>query len=511
MKPPSPGFLVFLVSAFFIGILGFEMNVTMKWLAMLVLFASVAYLYVQADSQRREHRELSQLRQAYEQLDQQAKLIIRSDLELHRTQEELDRKLVSLLALQELGQELRLSLHTEKIYAKVTPQLINNLGFSKGAVGVCQPQAPLGWRTVIGISEQAAEAIAREIAASGWLQELFAHPAPRLINPTVASGSSKRLLELFAATTLVVAAIVPQEGPSACLLMAREGFGMDEWRGDEELMAILTTQLTVAAENSTFYEKLWRSQQELGSKVEERTRELASANAQLIRLNKAKSDFVSAVSHELRTPLAAIKGYAALLHTGQFGPLASAQAERIAKIEKHADLLTHLINNLLDIARIESGRITMEQRPIELAELMTTVVEQVKPQLDAKQLRLTTDLNGVKQLVGDAAHLSRVFVNLLSNAIKYTPPQGSIAIRLRQTGAQVLTQVEDNGCGIGAEELGKLFQEFYRTANPVNEQLRGTGLGLALAKRIVEAHGGRIWVESEPGKGSRFSFTLPVA
>ena len=512
MKITSPSFIIFLVSAFLIGILSFEMDLAVKWIVMLVLFTSVAYLYIKADSQIRQHQELSQLRQAYEQLDQQAKLIIRTDLELHRTQEELDRKLASLFALQELGQQLRVSLQPDEIYAKLTPQLVSSLGFSKGLIGICgSASTPPSWQAMIGIGEQAAERLGKEIAANGWLEDLIAHPAPRTVNPTSATGPSKRVLELLSATTLVSAAIVPQNGTVACLLMTREGFGAGEWRGDEELVAILSTQLTVAVENSTLYEQMWSARQELGRKIEERTRELATANTELIRLNKAKSDFVSAVSHELRTPLAAIKGYAALLHSGQFGPLAEPQAERIAKIEKHADLLTQLINNLLDIARIESGRTTMERRPIEVAELMTTVLEQVRPQLDAKHLRLTSDHDGVQQLLGDPGHLPRVFVNLLSNAIKYTPPHGAIALRLCRDRGQVLVQVEDNGCGITPEELGKLFQEFYRTANAVNEEVRGTGLGLALVKRIVEAHAGKIWAESEPGKGSRFSFTLPEA
>jgi signal transduction histidine kinase len=309
--------------------------------------------------------------------------------------------------------------------------------------------------------------------------------------------------------TAVVAGIIPNAGPAGILLLGRMGSATNV-KADEELAAILTSYLGIAIENSALYEKTWSAQRELETKVQQRTQELAEANTVLMRLNKAKSDFVSAVSHELRTPLAAIKGYASLLASGQFGKLAQSQQERIAKIEKHSDLLAQFINNLLDIARIESGRVTMEHQPIPIDEFLTAVHDVVAPQMDAKHIRYRVDRDGVTQLLGDTSHLQRVFVNLLSNAIKYTPDGGSIRVGLKREGAEVIASVADTGCGIGPEDRAKLFQEFYRGNDPVNQQVRGTGLGLALVKRIVEAHHGRIWVESQKGQGSTFSVSLPT-
>lgn len=479
-----------------------------KLLALVIVLGVLGYLTWQLGAQARDTKELNRLRAGYEQLDQQAKLIIRTDLELHRTQEELDRKLASLFALHELGQQLRVSLHPDEIYGKLNAQLITSFGFSKGLVGFCPAVEQLAWRSRIGVPEDAAEQIRQHLLSSGWLRELLAKPAPRLLK---ADPSTERLCQLLATNALAIAGVVPHAGPAGCLLLGREEHLSSDWRGDEELVAILTTQLAIAVENSMLYEEVWLSRQELEHRIQERTRELAQINSQLVRLNKAKSDFVSAVSHELRTPLAAIKGYAALLQGGQFGPVAAAQTERLAKIEKHTDLLAQLINNLLDIARIESGRVTMESRPIPVHQLLETVSEMVKPQLDAKRIHLKTRTDGVTELVGDPTHLPRVFMNLLSNAIKYTPEGGAITVSLQRDGSQILAKIQDTGCGIAPQELPKLFQEFYRASTPVNEQVRGTGLGLALVKRIVEAHHGRIWVESEPGKGSTFSFSLPGA
>ena len=153
----------------------------------------------------------------------------------------------------------------------------------------------------------------------------------------------------------------------------------------------------------------------------------------------------------------------------------------------------------------------MERAPIAVEEFFATVQDLVRPQLEAKRLRYTPDLDGVTTLTGDPQHLQRVFLNLLSNAIKYTPKDGEIRVQLRKDGASVLATVSDTGCGIAAEHVPKLFQEFFRVSDPANQQVQGTGLGLALVKRIVEAHHGQIAVTSEPGKGSTFSVRLPLA
>ena len=483
-----------------------------KLLVLFLVLGPLTYLLLKLDSVQERIGELSRLRSAYEQLDQQAKLIIRTDLELHQAQEQLDRQLSALFALHALSQQLRVNLQPDAIYSHVNVALVRSFGFTKGLVGLCPSPQDLRWQVVIGLNEQDTTAIHQHLLATPILKDLFEQPAPRTLTALTCAEypAGKHLLELLSANTVVVAGIKPQSGPSGCVVLGRDGAGMGEERGDEELVSLLATHLAIAVENSSLYEELWHSRHELEQKVQARTRELADMNEQLVRLNKAKSNFVSAVSHELRTPLAAIKGYAALLRGGQFGPLVDPQTERLTRIEKQVDLLTQLINNLLDIARIESGRVTMEQRPIQTEELLNTVIEMVKPQLDAKHIQLTTQLDGVTQLLGDATHLPRVFMNLLSNALKYTPEHGSIIVQLRRESSYAVATIQDSGCGIAPEELPKLFQEFYRSSNPINERVRGTGLGLVLVKRIIEAHHGNISVASEPGKGTTFTFTLPL-
>ena len=477
-----------------------------------VLFGALLYLAIKLELSMRQLGELHRLRAAYDQLDQQAKLVIRTDLELHRIQEELDRRLASLMSLHQLGRQLQVTLRPEEVFSKLDSATVANFGFSKGLLGLCPSLGAIEWRSLVGISQAAAQKLAAHLEQEQLLTQLLTKPAPQLLQSgALSQPAHQRLLDLLDVPVAVVAGVLPHTGPAGLLIMGRTGGAGTNPEADEELVAILTNQLATSVENSALYEKSWASQRELEQKVQERTRELAEANAGLVRLNKAKSDFVSAVSHELRTPLAAIKGYAALLKTGQFGALAKPQSERIAKIEKHADLLTDLINNLLDIARIESGRVTMERRVIAVEEFFGLVQEMVHPQLEAKHLRYSMDHDGVKQLIGDPQHLQRVFVNLLSNAMKYTPEGGAIRIGLRRQADTVIATVSDTGSGIPPEDLPKLFQEFYRANDPMNQEIRGTGLGLALVKRIVEAHHGQISVESERGKGSTFTISLPAA
>lgn len=471
-----------------------------------------ALLAVKMLQYHRQSTELTLLQEAYHQLDQQAKLIIRTDFDLHRTQEELDRRLAFLMALQRLGRQLQVSLHPAEVYSTLDAQSVTHFGFTKGLLGLCESVDRVEWHSLIGVTTGAAEHVTQCLAGSAFLAQLLTHPAPTLLNAdAVADPSQRQLLERLEVPIAVVAGIIPQAGPAGCLVLGRTSGGTMEAKADEELVAILANQLASAVENSALYEEPWLAKQDLERKVRQRTHELADVNAQLLQLNKAKSDFVSAVSHELRTPLAAIKGYASLLGSGQYGALGKPQQERLAKIEKHVDALTRLINNLLDIARIESGRVTMERAPIAVGEFFTTVQDLVRPQLEAKHLRYVPDLDGITTLTGDPQHLQRVFLNLVSNAIKYTPKDGEIRVQLRKDGSSVVATISDTGCGISAEHLPKLFHEFSRVPDAANQQVQGTGLGLALVKRIVEAHQGQITVTSEPGKGSTFSVRLPLA
>ncbi len=236
---------------------------------------------------------------------------------------------------------------------------------------------------------------------------------------------------------------------------------------------------------------------------------------ELRHLERVRRDFVANVSHELKTPLTAIQGFAETLLSGA---LEDAKNNRrfLEIIRDHATRMNALTSDLLKLSQIEAGKLEMELRPIKLADLVSGCVETVRIRAEQKQLSLTVecpaDLPAVR---GDARHLRDVLENLLNNAVQYTPAGGHITVSAaaqEDRGVScVRVTVADTGIGIPEAHHARVFERFYRVDTDRSREVGGTGLGLSIAKHIVEAHGGRIWLESEVGRGSRFHFTIPIA
>ena len=227
---------------------------------------------------------------------------------------------------------------------------------------------------------------------------------------------------------------------------------------------------------------------------------------------QAKSDFVSIVAHELRTPMTSIKGYADLMLSGAAGPVSDTQMQFLVVIRSNVERLAALVNDLLDISRIEAGRVKFDIRPLHLDEAAHEVIASLQGEITSRNLELELDIPSHLPLVqGDRNRIVQVLTNLISNAYKYTPPGGHITLALHQTNGELQVDVSDTGIGIAPNDLDRVFERFYRADHEVVRGQAGTGLGLAIAKSIVEMHSGRIWVRSQLGKGSTFSFSLPIA
>jgi PAS domain S-box-containing protein len=223
-----------------------------------------------------------------------------------------------------------------------------------------------------------------------------------------------------------------------------------------------------------------------------------------------KSTFISVVSHELKTPVSLIKGYANTLAREDANWDRETVREGLQVISEESDRLNSLINNLLDASRIQAGGFRLERTDVSIPRLAAKVVENYRLQTAAHQFALDF-AQDFPIISGDEERLRQVFNNLVSNAIKYAPDGGEIRIGGWSDGAQVTIYVADQGIGIPAEEQDKLFQRFYRVDSSLRRKTQGAGLGLYLCRSIVEAHGGRIWLRSEPGKGTTVLFALPVA
>ncbi len=236
---------------------------------------------------------------------------------------------------------------------------------------------------------------------------------------------------------------------------------------------------------------------------------------------EAKSKFIATISHELRTPMTSIKGYIELLMGGAVGKLTLQQRQFLEVVAANAERMVSLVNNLIAVSEIERGTIQIEARPVSMREIIEEAVQAAQPEAAERRLELTANLPPkLCPVMGDPQLLRQILDNLLSNALHYTPPNGRITLWTAEADLEnsdgapqhyLVVNIRDTGVGIPIEEQGRIFEAFYRVENPLSLEAGGVGMGLAIVKRLVEAHGGRIWVESRPNAGSTFSFVIPAA
>lgn len=226
----------------------------------------------------------------------------------------------------------------------------------------------------------------------------------------------------------------------------------------------------------------------------------------------ARDDTVSVVAHDLRNPVSAVKMLsAAMLHRAPSESLSEESREQLMLIRQAALQMDRLIQDLLDVTRVETGRLLIEPEPIEVPMLIGWALQTLRPLIESGGVELTEDFaDDLPRVNADRQRISQVLSNLVGNSIKALPSGGRITLRARSSGSHVQIAVEDNGTGIPTEQLSHIFDRFWQSERS-SIRTRGAGLGLPIAKGIVEAHGGRLWAESEPGKGSTFYFTLPRA
>jgi signal transduction histidine kinase len=259
-----------------------------------------------------------------------------------------------------------------------------------------------------------------------------------------------------------------------------------------ELLQTFATQSALAIQNARLYRE-----------IEEKGRQIEIAS-------QHKSQFLANMSHELRTPLNAILGYTELIQDGLYGEVPVKVTQTLERVQINGKHLLGLINDVLDLSKIEAGQLTLQLNDYALSDVVYSVVTATAPLAAEKKLALEADVsNSLPAGRGDERRLAQVLLNLVGNAIKFTDA-GSVRIVAGSTDGVFQVSVIDTGPGIAPEHHGRIFEEFQQVDNTDTRRKGGTGLGLSISKRIVELHGGKLWVESDLGKGSRFCFTLPV-
>ncbi len=232
-------------------------------------------------------------------------------------------------------------------------------------------------------------------------------------------------------------------------------------------------------------------------------------------MDRLKSEFIANVSHELRTPMTSIKGYAQVLLMGAAGELSDQQKHFVEIISNNTTRLSVLVNDLLDVSRIEASKLTLMLQPLDLQKISEDIVADMLRLSEEENKSMTMEVHSQDNLPlvsGDPARVRQIFSSLLSNAYNYTPDGGRIVVNLHREDQEVQVDIQDNGLGIPFEEQDRIFERFYRGESSLEAGIAGTGLGLSIAKTLVEMHLGRIWFRSSgiSGEGSVFSFTLPV-
>jgi len=408
----------------------------------------------------------------------------------------LARSVEELEALGEIGQAVGSSLHPAEVLETIVSHAVELSGADVGSIYEFDADAEeFRLRAAHGLSEELtaaihgsrlalAETVVGRAALGGGPVEI-ADIRDETIDPL------SRVMERAGYRALLAVPLLREDRIVGGLIVRKESAGRFA-DGVAELLERLATQSVLAIENARLY-----------TEVEDKSRRLEIAN-------QHKTQFLANMSHELRTPLNAILGYTELIIDGIYGEVPARIREVLERVDTSGHHLLGLINDVLDVSKMEAGQLTLALQDYSLEEVVQTVYATLEPLATEKGLALRAALApDLPTGKGDERRISQVLVNLVGNAIKFTE-SGEVAVHATVDDDAFVVSVRDTGPGISAADQAKLFREFQQLDNSSTRVKGGTGLGLAIVKRIVAFHGGRVWVESRVGNGSTFAFTLPV-
>ena len=409
---------------------------------------------------------------------------------------QLGRSVEELRALGDVSQAVNSTLDLATVLSTIVSRAVQLSGTEAGAIyEFDEQQTELQLRSTYGMSEELITALRDQHIGLGepiferaitrrepvQIEDLAASP-PTPARDIVARAGFRALLvlPLFARDRVIGALVVRRKAPGAFP------------ENTVDLLKTFAAQSVLAIQNAHLF-----------TEIDEKSRQLEIAS-------QHKSQFLANMSHELRTPLNAILGYTELILDNIYGETPDKMREVLDRLHANGKHLLGLINDVLDLSKIEAGELTLDLADYSLKEVVQTVFTAVESLATGKKLALTIDVApNLPRGHGDERRLVQVLLNLVGNAIKFTD-KGEVAIKATMSDGSFTVAVRDTGPGIAPADQAKIFEEFQQADNAATKRKGGTGLGLSIAKRIIGMHGGRIWVESEIGKGSTFAFTIPV-
>jgi signal transduction histidine kinase/DNA-binding response OmpR family regulator len=444
------------------------------------------------------------------------------------------RRIHELMALNELAALLTSTLNLEEVLRRVMERVQGLLQVEAGSLLLKDPEGDdLIFQIVLGPCRDTLEG-RRLKAAEGIAGWVFQRGEAAIVSDV---QRDPRFCREFDAETgyvtqsmLCVPLRARKEVIGVIQVLNRRG-NPSFTEADVNLLSAIAAHAATAIENARLYEQVSRQAAELEQRVQDRTRELQKANARLEVTSRHKSEFLSNMSHELRTPLNSIIGFSELLLEEAGGPLSEKQSRYVTNVLDSGEHLLQLINDILDLAKVEAGKLALQPELLSLPEILEDILVIARGLAHRKIQRIEADIEpGLPRLYADPVRVKQILYNLLSNAVKFSPEGGLITLRAYQRAAgsgqvadnsglllaagcplpAIVIEVRDTGVGIRPEDLSRLFQDFVQLETTQEMRHQGTGLGLALAKRLVSAHGGWIQAESEgEGRGSTFTVVLP--
>jgi GAF domain-containing protein len=418
--------------------------------------------------------------------------------ELDERTNELTRSVSELKALGEVGQAVSSTLDLETVLTRIVSHAVQLSGTDGGAIYEYDEQSE---EFLLRATDHMEEELINALRANpprlgdGVVGRAALSREPIQV-PDISEehGYPPRMREILGRYGFRASLVIPllrEDRIFGALVVRRKSTG--EFRPEVvELLKTFATQSTLAIQNARLF------------------REIEDKSKQIEAANRHKSEFLANMSHELRTPLNAIIGFSEVLGERMFGELNEKQAEYTDDILSSGRHLLSLINEILDLSKVEAGRMELELATFDLPLAIDNARTFVRERATKHGINLDVTVDErLGDFIGDERKIKQILLNLLSNAVKFTPEGGRIGIKARQADGSVEISVSDTGIGISPEDQAKIFEEFRQVGGDYAHKREGTGLGLTLAKKFVELHGGKIWVESEVGKGSTFSFTLP--
>jgi PAS domain S-box-containing protein len=434
--------------------------------------------------------------------------------ERKQAEEAIQQQSKDLATLLEVSQTLAATLDLETVLQTTTDGVTELMGLKSAAVYLLEGEWLYLWATTPPLDPQMPETFRRAPladhphiweAVSTGLPVLLPDTATADLTPAERTISEARGLRTILYLPLLVGAQV-----TGTLIVATAGEPQVISKTKIDLCSTLANLAALAVENARLYASVQRHAAELEQRVAKRTAELEIALDKAQEADRVKSAFLATMSHELRTPLNSIIGFTGILLQGLAGPLNPEQEKQLGMTYDSAKHLLALINDVLDISKIEAGQLEIAHEPFDMCQAIEKAVRTVSPQAEKKGLTLVAEVApGVGQFVSDRRRVEQILINLLNNAIKFTE-QGEVRLVCQVSDGWLVMRVMDTGIGIRPEDMDKLFKSFQQAETGLPRMHEGTGLGLSICKKLVEMLGGEIWAESEWGVGSTFTFTIPI-